>query len=600
MSTGWRGPGAALWTGRQRRKLGKLFDAVAPDLERAFRITRELVSAMGRAIPSEHEGIDLMPLLEHKLAGYNADLFAHVVRLMRSDAAAGEFVGRHRARRYTFPFRDMYLAEHCLGASLEKAGGRLAGRHESVRGRAALAARYRPRCTSPGYEPLEIPLGLAEGQGEGGGEVALDHSGDGGAVLFVASMNNYLNPMTPVISRLVEMGRRPVVLLPAGSERWPAAAGLGRGVRRVLVPGPETAVASRVFEAQRGRYAALWERHGLDVARCFCVNGVDLWSLVGADVERFVRDYFPYAIACIELGRDLVDRLGIASVAVARLRRATESALAAGFRSRGVPVTMIVHGHVSNSPERRFDAGSFSGADRVCVWGSEQRRQVLESAWAPPEEGVVEVGNPAWDGLIAGCGRDRAALRRALAERLDLDPAAVWGVLTSQTLALHQFADVVEAFRSEPGSVLIVKVHPAEDPAWYRARVGVLPGARVLAHGEVELHDLLAGADLTLTFSSTTNLESMLLGTPVVTYVFGALGAQDRAVYLEKYGLPLARNREELAALLHRVARDPAEFRRDLAPAMRRALESNLANHADAGASARVAGLLLGGRPELR
>lgn len=586
-----------LWTIRQRRVLGRHFDSAAPDLERAFAVTRELAAALGRAIPSVHDGIDLMPLLEHKLAGYNADLFAHVVRLLRADAGAREFLTRGGPRRVVFPFPDMYLAEHCVAERIARWGGYFLARHEGVRTRAALPARYRPRCTTPGYEPLEVKLDGAPGTGAGSGPAG---RADGARVLFVASMNNYLNPMVPVMRTLVEMGHPPLALLPTGSENWPAAADMPTEVGRVVLPGPATTVAARVFSKERDRFARLWERHGPNVASCFRVDGVDLWPLVALDVERFIKDYFPFAIACIETARDLVDRFGITSVALARLRRATESALAAGFRSRGVPVTMLVHGHVSNFPERRFDAGDFSGADRVCVWGADQARQVIQSAWPPKPQRVVAVGNPAWDQLIAGPRRDRVAVRSALSARLGLDSRVLWCVLTSQTLTLDQFPEVLAAFAREPRAALIVKVHPAEDPAWYQERLAGLPSARVVAHAGANLHDLLCAADLTMTFSSTTNLESLLLGTPVVTYVFGALAGQDRAVYLERYGLPLARTGEELRALLQRAADDPGSFRRGLTEAVGRAVEQTLANHADAGASAKVAGLLLNPGKSLR
>ncbi len=599
-----------LWTTADRRELGRLFDGASPDLHRAAEITREWCGALAATFPSTHRGVEILPLLVHKLAGYNADLFTHAVRVLRSDAAARAMLASRPSPHAVFPFEDPYLAEHAFAARLRERGGSFVAFHESTRDGAALERRYPARCAASAFEsfefdalaapsPLEFAPSLA---GEGAESGACEESATPSVTscraavpttLFVASMNNYLQPMTPVMAELLRRGQRVALLCPRAAGAWPQARHIPPGVERVHIEDLITPLLAAFHRDERSRIAAAWERSADLVRRCFVLGPIDAWPLVRRDVARFILDYLPSCALLIEIARRLRVSMNVRACVVARLRRATESTLGAALRSAGVPVTMLVHGHISTFPERSFDTGGFE-ADRVCVWGEAQKFQVLGTHAPPAAERVVVVGNPAWDGLISRRGGDseRREARALIARDLALDPRRLWAVLTAQDITAPQFPDVVRAFASEPRACLIVKPHPAESPDWYRRRCADLPGAVVLEHGRCELHDLLRAADLTLTFSSTTNLESLILGTPVVTYAFGALATQDRAAYLEECDLPLARTGDELTGILRRAADDADRFRSALMPAVERALRTFVGNYPDAGAARRVADLI--------
>lgn len=576
-----------LWTNRDRKLLGRALSDLPPFHGAAFDLTIAWARALANAIPSTYDGIALLPIVLHKLAVYNVDLVSNAGRVLRGQAAArmvrSTCLNRRAAQRMVFPFADVSVAEACAVALMRSRCGQVAFRHESARAGAGLASRYPARSETAGFERFEVSV---EDCAAGTSAPATD-------VLFIASMNNYLNPMNPVIAACARAGARTTVLTPTGAENWPSAAGLPNNIERPGLPGPAADICTSVFRREQSRYESLWQEHRDQVSRVFMHDGVDLWPIVARDIERFVKDYFPYAIAMIETGRALADRLGVRSAAVARLRRATELGIVAGLRSRAVPVTMLMHGHISNFPERRFDAGSFDGVDRVCVWGREQADQIEASQWPAPRSRIVPVGNPAWDSLISRPSLDREAIRREVAVLLDLDPRQFWCVLTTQSLTQRHFRAVVDAIASIPGAALITKVHPTEDPAWYRSRSAALPSARVIDHGSTDVLDLLRAGDCTLTFSSTTNLESLLVGTPVLSYTFGDLADQDRAVYLERFGLPVASTAGEMRGILAAAVKDPKGFRDRLAPASARAIDANLSNARTGDAAARAAAMIL-------
>jgi len=582
-----------LWTTADRAQLGRHFDGAPSDPRAAAALTREWCARLARAFPAARDGVEFIPLLTNILAGYNADLFLHASRFLRADAAAREMLGERARSHAVFPFGDMYLAEYTLGQRVrDRAGSFIVLRDEAKDG-SAVERRWACRSESPGFEGFDFEIRADADQTAIPARSTAMCAPPARSVLFIASMNNYLQPMNPVMHALAERGARVTLLCPGAARSWPLIRAGGPGVQAVYL---EDLITADLASLHRDQRAAVAERFNdsLDAVRdCFRVEGVDLWPLVRRDITRFILDHLPACAVLTELARRLMSELEPEACVVARLRRATESVLAASLRRRGVPVTMLIHGHVSARPQRAFDTGGLD-ADRICVWSRAQARQVLASHAPPDADRVVVTGNPAWDPLIrARAGIvDRDGARAAVARTLSLDAARPWAVLTAQDITAPQFPGIVAAFARQPRVTLIVKPHPAESPDWYRRRCADLPGALVLEHSRIDLHDLLRAADLTLTFSSTTNLESLILGTPVVTYAFGDLASQDRAAYLEECGLPLARTPDELAAILSTAAADPAAFGRSCAPAVERALQAFVGNYPAGDAAARAADVI--------
>lgn len=511
---------------------------------------------------------DASEALAYKLAGYNAELHAHVIRLARASGAAGEMLGGQDGVRFELP--DMLLGEYFLIGCARAMGLRVVVDGDERAMVEGLLAQGVACCDRPGQERVEVDLtGTAPcGEPGRGGELR---------VLFVASMNNYLNPMIPVMRALVERGERVGVLMPRVAAGWANASRIPGGVEIIWLESCVGAQTRALMDESRAAARAWVERP--ETRESFVVDGVSLWELVRRDIRHAAEWYVPHAAAYATIGERVIRERGVGSVVAARLRRAVELSVAQGASRAGAGVHLLIHGHVSERETRRFDDGDFTRATSVCVWGEQQRRVIL--AKEPGiGRGVVRVtGNPDWDGLGGGAA-DRAAVRGRIAATLGIDPAKAWITLTTQEESRVQYGAIVRSVLSEPGCVLIVKTHPREDPRWYEAAVP--PGAsgrcRVVSSVPGGLRELLGASDAVVTLHSTTNLESLLAGTPVITAALGALVTVDRLVNLEEYGLALATDEGALGRLVREVAEDPAAFRLRSRGAMTRALGALVAN----------------------
>jgi predicted glycosyltransferase len=140
-----------------------------------------------------------------------------------------------------------------------------------------------------------------------------------------------------------------------------------------------------------------------------------------------------------------------------------------------------------------------------------------------------------------------------------------------------------------------VKVHPAENPNWYYKHcLDEADGrVRIVPHDEVELHPLLRASDVMLTYSSTTNLEAMLLGLPVITVAINSqLAKEERVIRLEDYGLPLVTEEEELTQILKTLMKNDNALGKIIANAGKKALDYLMVNHLDGSATERVVALI--------
>ncbi len=164
-------------------------------------------------------------------------------------------------------------------------------------------------------------------------------------------------------------------------------------------------------------------------------------------------------------------------------------------------------------------------------------------------------GNPLYDEMV----RRRPGRRwPALARRLGVpagppvvvyttQPHAQLGILDREAHAEMNRTVVRAVLASHPEVRLVVKIHPRERVDDYRP----LAGDRVVVTADAELHPLLAGADCSVTGFSTTGLESVLLGTPLVS---AELHPHPMFSFYRRQGVREAgRGESELAEVLRRL-----------------------------------------------
>jgi len=191
--------------------------------------------------------------------------------------------------------------------------------------------------------------------------------------------------------------------------------------------------------------------------------------------------------------------------------------------------------------------------------GGEYHRRLLVEAGGYPESAVVVTGQPRYDRLATDAANfDRA---RILLD-LRLDPAKKTVLWTTQTHWLPEAETrrsiaAVFAMARLLGVNLIVKLHPGEDQSaqLYREDSSLAPA---IADGRWDTFALLRACDILLVKDSTTGLEGIGLGKPVVVMSLGP----DPAVvdYVEKGVARLVARAEDLAPTVRELLEDDSEL----------------------------------------
>lgn len=568
----------------ERERFAAMVRARDVDHRAAADEASRLAKAWLTDLPAHWPREQLARALVHKAAGYNADLHAWAIRVQRAVGAAREWLAG--ADALEFQLSDLTLGEYFLLSWCRSR--RVTVRSGVALGPAleALLGRHPPRCTRDDAEAFEFPLA-----GAPGGPADVPDA----SVLFVATMESYLNPLLPVMEAVARRGSSCMLLAPPESIAWSSLHALPRAVCAVTTDALLTRRDAGEMAARRRRVGEWLARPDTRLAERFTTLGVNLWPLVAPDIHAFGTSYIPAAAWLLDAGRRLATRHGVGAIVCARLRRCAECALALGVQAGGGRCIVVPHGHVGENPARRFVDGSFDTADAVCAWGEEQKRQLLAKNDGVAPGRVVVTGNPAWDALrVSPPRRDDARRRvvRALGWGED-DPGALL-VYATQPDAAGQNAAVFRAALAAPGLRLVVKTHPREDARACQAALGGADPARfrVIDGAGPALHPLLAAADAVVTFHSTVNIEALLLGTPVVTAALGELAREDRLVPLERFGLPVCTDEIALARALRSLGENPVAFREMNRAAVARAAET-ISHRPNGSAADLVASLVL-------
>lgn len=164
------------------------------------------------------------------------------------------------------------------------------------------------------------------------------------------------------------------------------------------------------------------------------------------------------------------------------------------------------------------DARSFRRhmhADRIAVMGERIRDIYLQSGLEP--ERVVTTGVAHFDRLFSrDAAEDELTLRGC---NIDPDKPFILfttdGIIFSETEQMLE--GVINAVLKTKDFQLVVKVHPREGIERYHALAEKRGNARIVVVKDVDVYALIRGCKLLATKYSTTALEAMIVGKPVIT-----------------------------------------------------------------------------------
>jgi hypothetical protein len=167
-------------------------------------------------------------------------------------------------------------------------------------------------------------------------------------------------------------------------------------------------------------------------------------------------------------------------------------------------------------------------------------------------------------------------MREQAARALGAPADRLWVTYLSESISTRQYPVVQAVIADLPNAFLIVKVHPAEAIDWYRQHVIPPMAGRVAVvqtHPELDLHGLLRASDLAVTYYSTTALESILCGTPVISVALDPeMCRRYPNIDWTEFGIPVSKTPVELAQAFSSLldaearARTLAEQRAGLRP----------------------------------
>jgi len=162
-------------------------------------------------------------------------------------------------------------------------------------------------------------------------------------------------------------------------------------------------------------------------------------------------------------------------------------------KQRGIKTFCIQHGAVG-------DASGFTpvSVDKIAVWGGSSRETLIKNG--TPKEKIVVTGAPQFDDLAL----KNIPLNKNTIKKLGITPNKKLIFLTTQPVSdMKEITTAVcKAVKSIPGTQLVMKLHPSEYSMGIYKKI---------------TKPLLNACDLLITHHSTTGMEAMILGRPVIT-----------------------------------------------------------------------------------
>ncbi len=250
---------------------------------------------------------------------------------------------------------------------------------------------------------------------------------------------------------------------------------------------------------------------------------IPLWGLVEEKFSTLYSATFIQIVKYIETVNNLIKTENIDAIVVASDHRATEKTTVTVGNALGIPTLVIQHG-VLSTPQLILPVT----ASKMAVMGKIPRDQFVDLGEAPGR--LVVTGSPKYDFLS-----HRAFDKEKICHKLNLDGSKNIIVLTTQNSPKEEnetlLRGVLQAMGDLPDVQLVIKPHPVEDEGFHRSLVKELGTSHVVITKSVALYELLNACDALMTVSSTTALEAMMLGKPVV--IINLTGRRELVPYVK-------------------------------------------------------------------
>lgn len=420
-----------------------------------------------------------------------------------------------------------------------------------------------------------------------------------GAPCMVVSMSTYLPTATKLMESFAEYGRAFDLLVPAGlSELVPSRMVAGNSVQ--LIEANVTPLLYQEYQEAIASATDAWPRMLHRIRR----EGPQLLrdlSLVCCEQLGYVTtEVVPQMMMYHRLAEAVLHQLSPKVLFVTRLKRFTENSFAAVAKEIGIPVVLVNHGHI----DQRWNAFELGKVDERCdavfAWGGQQKQAWLTLYPGLGPEKVRTIGGIQWDKQIrrfrTSGEAERSNLRTIISDLIGKTSGRrvavekLWVTLTVDDDIRPMLADVIGTVLRVGEVHVLVKSRPNETLGNYQYLVERFGEDISVISREtpVDLAELLFASDIALTCVSTTNLDALTVGTPVLTLLLAPeLRHDSRAMAPVNAGMPGISRLGELEELLAHWS-STAQYREDLRQTAREATGRLLANYPEGDAALRI------------
>lgn len=268
----------------------------------------------------------------------------------------------------------------------------------------------------------------------------------------------------------------------------------------------------RIVKNHKKEFKSRWKelRKNKEAQKAITYKNISLWNLLEPRLKFLFLKRFGQVSEYIETTRHLI-AVKKPSIIITTNETSTYGRVACKVANlESVPILDIQHGTIADEPRysRMF-------ADIKAVEGPEIKKDYLKRDVAAKK--IVITGQPRYDALAKKQG---IPTKQETYNKLKINPQKKIIVLTTQVPECdeHFIRTAYNAVKDMKDIVLVVKMHPAERTQAMYYRVRKETGIKNIIIGkDIHLYGLLNASELMMTVFSTTALEAMILGTPVLT-----------------------------------------------------------------------------------
>jgi len=368
-----------------------------------------------------------------------------------------------------------------------------------------------------------------------------------GKILFLPFIESQTSILAPVIKQLKADGAG-VAVLRMGSLRNRMAKSLGNaGIESIPIESYCTRDVARMARRHSAEICRIWNEIAKDgkFRAQLKYLGIPVWDLIKEDFGFYfrTRKRIGEIILFAETMRNLVET-----------ERPSLLVTTDCFSELGKPVHHIARRHSIPTlyvQYGMFDKTTFimgpAESDSLAVWGRSTAGLMKQRGIEPSRVRIT--GCPKFDvlnDLKAFSGNRRATP--------DNRPMALFA---SETMTADEYERVsgmlFGAFKSLDNVRLVVKLHPRETIGDFYKREARLNGIKADVIKDCDLYSMLSASDLVITMTSTTGLEALIFGKPLITLDVAYESSQ---VPYTRYGASIsAKSPEELRNAVNSVLR---------------------------------------------